>query len=99
MIVTWHSFIDERSCPKCTALNGVQWFFDVNVDLFPDFLSYSDFGVVWNCLNDVSMAHGGNSFHCRCHVTCDFDDANLTEKIHNLKTVVYEEVKNLGAGT
>jgi hypothetical protein len=72
--ITWHTNVDDRTCPICRALNGFTWVFQAGKDVMTDALFHPVYGVVWS-MSQGSNAHdhtfggaygSGNENNCRC---------------------------------
>ena len=79
---TWNTFWDNRTCNKCKALQGYVWTFK---DEFPQLLEHPKYGVVWDLVADQSRAHGLAVWNCRCHLTIEIDDSDLTKELEIVK--------------
>lgn len=77
VIVTylWHKHVRVGSCVKCNALEGYSWTFENET---PTVLIHPQFGVVWDLVVDQTRAHGAQEYNCKCWLTIDIDDSDLT---------------------
>jgi hypothetical protein len=79
-MLTWHTTLDNRTCPICAGLDGYTWTFTVGQDEFPSYLQHPTYGLVWYVWGG-SHAHGHQRYNCRCHITTRFDFSDLVAKI------------------
>jgi len=90
--ITWHTHVDERTCPVCRPLDGYQWTFNTDTDPFPTELFHPDQGVVWDTSIDEPRTHGVESrrgpWNCRCQVSWRFDLSDLNTKLREIKREV-----------
>lgn len=102
--ITWHTHIDERTCPLCAPLNGHVWTFNSQKDAFPEYLIAPMGGPpVWNCQTDEPLTHGPASrrgpWNCRCTLTWTLDDMDLHDTIQKMRVHVQQlkgEMESLG---
>jgi hypothetical protein len=87
--ITWGTMRDNNVCPVCQALEGYTWTFITGRDSFPTSLTHPVYGEIWNMF-EGSMAHGEvDPSRCRCHLTPEFDLADVLAKVQKL----YDDVK------
>ena len=87
---TWHTHIDERTCPVCWPLNGYIWIFHItSADQFPLELRHPNQGLVWDLVADLPMTHGKFSrrgpWNCRCRVSWEINDADLQDDLTQIR--------------
>jgi hypothetical protein len=80
VIITWNSQFDGRVCGKCLLLSDYKWTFK---ETLPSVLVHPTFGVVWDLTVDESRAHGLSSYNCRCFLTYEFDDSDVTQLLND----------------
>lgn len=90
--VTWNERGDGRVCGKCLLLGGYQWNFREEL---PALLVHPLFGVVWDFMVDESRAHGERSYNCRCFLTYEFDDSDVTQLLNDVIKDKHEFEDNL----
>jgi hypothetical protein len=79
----WRTYIDDRSCPKCKALDGREYI----EDLYEHILVDAQFGPVWDLDRDVSLMHGASGT-CRCRLEGMLDVKIDMTSINELKDIV-----------
>lgn len=88
MTITWHTHLDERTCPVCAPLDGKEYVFHTS-GVFPAVLRDGSGRVVWDCLRDIPMTHGEASragpWNCRCWLTWEFDLSDLIEQERRIR--------------
>ena len=89
--ITWITAEDDRVCPICQSLDRWTWTF---TDEMPNELIHPAVGrggVVWDLVADESRAHGNQSYHCRCRLGFDIDDADVMREL----AIVGDEVDGI----
>ena len=71
---TWHTAMDERTCPKCMALEGQTWTFPKLEGPLID----PRFGAVYDLSNDLPLTHS----NCRC-----FLEVRPVVEVENIESI------------
>lgn len=93
--ITWHTVLDERTCPICRPLNLKTWSYNTNTEQFPTVLTDTKTGIVWDAVEDEPRTHGQDINECRCGLKWKFDTSEIINKILELTGKV-EKWKNMG---
>jgi hypothetical protein len=91
--ITWHTQADDLVCPICKPLHMQEWVFHTDKEPFPKVLAHPLQGMVWDTIQDHSLAHGDGVFRCRCYLRWDMTDLDLKQAISKVQERV-EELKN-----
>jgi len=99
MTITWHTHIDERTCPFCAPLDNHTWSFDTKTQHFPELLHNPAGQVAWDLDMDEPRTHGVGSrrgpWNCRCWLTYSFDDQDIVDTIRGIISALELEEKQL----
>lgn len=91
MSLTWHTHVDDRTCPICLGLDGYSWTFDNTREPFPSKLYSPNSGIeVWDCIRDEPRPHGDHIYNCRCWLTDDWDLINVEDRIKAIRARAVE---------
>lgn len=80
--ITWNSHLDARTCKVCYFLNGKTWI--MTADELPAIISHPHYGDVYDLRIDQSLAHGHGPWHCRCGLSIEVDDPELTADLEEI---------------
>jgi hypothetical protein len=83
---TWHTALDERTCPFCAPLHNRNFVYHVTDEgSFPAQVVDSSLGVIWDLISNEPRTHGVYSrrgpWNCRCTLTAVITDADLDQAV------------------
>jgi hypothetical protein len=92
MTITWHTHVDDRTCPLCLRLDEKEWVF-VNRKRLPSTLVFPGYGAVWDVHTNMPRTHGDRhrgGWNCRCYLTWKVDDSGLRERLREMRSTTVD---------